>query len=68
MKKNLLYLLALVCSLTFFAACSSDDEFLRGDRLVPVLDEYTYDGDLVGSLAVIFAGLYHRIALHGIDD
>ena len=42
--------------------------FLRGDRLVPVLDEYTYDGDLVGSLAVIFAGLYHRIALHGIDD
>ena len=26
MKKNLLYLLALVCSLTFFAACSSDDD------------------------------------------
>ncbi|MDC7136564.1 calycin-like domain-containing protein [Bacteroides zhangwenhongii] len=26
MKKNLLYLLALVCSITFFAACSSDDD------------------------------------------
>ena len=26
MKKNLLYLLALVCSLTLFAACSSDDD------------------------------------------
>lgn len=26
MKKNLLYLLALVCSLTFFAACSSNDD------------------------------------------
>ena len=26
MKKNLLYLLALVCALTFFAACSSDDD------------------------------------------
>ena len=26
MKKNLLYLWALVCSLTLFAACSSDDD------------------------------------------
>lgn len=26
MKKNLLYLLALVCSLAFFAACSNDDD------------------------------------------
>ena len=26
MKKNLLYLLAFVCSVTLFSACSSDDD------------------------------------------
>ena len=41
MKKNLLYLLALVCSLTLFAACSSDDDdtMLVNDELLKGLDK-----------------------------
>lgn len=44
MKKNVLYLLALICSLSFFTACNDDDD----DKLEPIGDSVTgvYLGEL----------------------
>lgn len=39
MKKNLLYLWALVCSVSLLAACSSDDDNTVNDETTPPEEE-----------------------------
>lgn len=49
MKKNLLYLWALVCSVAFFAACSSDDDNDMNGTNPPEEEEVVTAPDVVGT-------------------
>ena len=50
MKKNLLYLWALVCSVSLLAACSSDDDNTVNDETTPPEEEAVITApDVVGT-------------------
>lgn len=55
MKKNLLYLFALICSMTLFTACSDDDDNQTTPE-PPVLATSEIAGSYSGSLDVSIAG------------
>lgn len=49
MKKNLLYLLAFVCSVTLFSACSSDDDSKKNNGNEPGEEAVITAPDVVGT-------------------
>ena len=50
MKKNLLYLWALICSVSLLTACSSDDDNTVNDETTPLEEEAVVTApDVVGT-------------------
>ena len=54
MKKNLLYLWALICSVSLLTACSSDDDNTVNDETTPPEEEAVVTApDVVGTIGEI---------------